>query len=277
MDARPVKQQVVPRYPTRLEALADRDLLEKHMPVAWKSCVEMAGAVTMLLAANNCFAQQPDSKVKQLNKFVAPIFEHGKGRAVGGCTVVSPPIFLSEQDAMQVIREEMNKAGLTRYDNTNDPPSISVPKTIQKDGSKPILFEGSAKKKIGFSLVAAESYRTLGGEISGWSVQEYDFLDLAKKNQSEAAKNAGEIYLGTFYDPAAFDPAAQYEAVEAALVSDAQKIRDLTAKRRATSDPALRRGIERSLSSIIEQPQSRRLLRMQVRDFIDWLKGQGAI
>jgi hypothetical protein len=44
MEAKPVKQKMVPRYPNRLEAAANRDLLEKHVPPAWKTCVEMAGA-----------------------------------------------------------------------------------------------------------------------------------------------------------------------------------------------------------------------------------------
>ena len=37
MEAKAVKRQATPRYPTRLEVLADRSLLEKHMPAAWKS------------------------------------------------------------------------------------------------------------------------------------------------------------------------------------------------------------------------------------------------
>jgi len=45
--------------------LGDRDLLQKHVPPAWKSCVEMAGAVTMLLAANHCLAQQPSTEINE--------------------------------------------------------------------------------------------------------------------------------------------------------------------------------------------------------------------
>lgn len=279
MDARPVRQQMVPRYPTRMEALADRELLEKHMPPAWKSCVEMAGAVTMLLAANNCFAQQPGPKGSQLNKFVAPIFEHGKGRSAIGCSVINPPVFLSEQDAMQVILEEMKKAGLTRRDDTTDLPDTSVPQTIQRDGSKPIIFEGSnAKKKIGFSVVVEENYFYLGGERSHSTVQEFNYIDLAKKNRDYESQNNRNIYFGTFYDPAA----------KGEFKSDRKYIKEIDAlkkKQKKTADLVWKDRMEDEINNLyrkwstheFSKKKAQRLLRMQVRDFIDWLKGQGVI
>jgi hypothetical protein len=43
---------------------------------------------------------------------VAPIFEHGEGRGATGCVVVTFPVFLSEEEAMQVIREELAEHGI---------------------------------------------------------------------------------------------------------------------------------------------------------------------
>ena len=43
---------------------------------------------------------------------VAPIFQHGEGRGATGCIVMSPPVFLSEEEALQVIREEMAAKGV---------------------------------------------------------------------------------------------------------------------------------------------------------------------
>lgn len=73
----------------------------------------MAGAVTILLTANNCLAQHPYPAQAGAKAVVAPIFEHGEGRGATGCVVVNPPVFLSEQDAMQVIREELPKSGVS--------------------------------------------------------------------------------------------------------------------------------------------------------------------
>ena len=41
---------------------------------------------------------------------VAPIFEHGEGRLATGCIVITPPVFLSEEEGMQILREEFAKA-----------------------------------------------------------------------------------------------------------------------------------------------------------------------
>jgi hypothetical protein len=111
MNASPVTRYKVPRYPTRLEVQADTTLLEKHMPAAWKSHAEI---VTVLLATNSCsdFAQNPAPAVINEPAVVAPIFVHGPGRGAVGCVVVNPPVFLYEQDAMQVIREELRKSGV---------------------------------------------------------------------------------------------------------------------------------------------------------------------
>jgi hypothetical protein len=59
------------------------------------------------------------------NAKVAPIFEYGAGRAGDGCVVVNPPVFLSEQDAMQVIREELKKSGVVLGDEKVILPEIS--------------------------------------------------------------------------------------------------------------------------------------------------------
>src|SRR5208283_1150966 len=114
MNAQPVTRYRNPRYPTRLEVLADRTLLEKHLPPAWKSCAEMAGVVTLLLATNSSlgFSQGRIKGVTGKPAVVAPIFAHGDGRGAVGCVVINPPVFLSEQDAMQVIREQLAKAGV---------------------------------------------------------------------------------------------------------------------------------------------------------------------
>lgn len=109
MKAKPAARTHVPRYPTRLEVLADPDLLKKHLPPRWKAGAEMAGAVSFLLLANAGIrgATSPASHLSVRPAVVAPIFVHGEGRGATGCEVINPPVFLSEQDAMQVIREEL--------------------------------------------------------------------------------------------------------------------------------------------------------------------------
>lgn len=223
---------------------------------------------------------------------MAPIFEHGKGRSAVGCEVINPPVFLSEQDAMQVILEELKKVGITQSDAAGALSDVSVPDSIQAEGSEPMILEASdSKKKIGFSVVVMQTYFDLGGEISPSSVQPYRYLDLAKRNRDSAEASARNLYFGTFYDPAApetrvtfKDPRTKYD----------KKMADLHKKLKKTVAPALKKRMEEEYELLrkemegeskafwekrldVSKNESRRLLRLQVKDFVDWLKGQGVI
>lgn len=52
MRTNPLKHYRVPVYPTRLQVLADPLILRRNIPAGWRTCAEMAGAVTVFLAAN---------------------------------------------------------------------------------------------------------------------------------------------------------------------------------------------------------------------------------
>jgi hypothetical protein len=91
MDAKPVQQKSMPGYPTRREVLA--------------------GAATFVLA--QCAGNWRVWAATEAGAtIVAPIFKHGEGRGAVGCVVVSPPVFLSEEEAMQIIGEELAKSGI---------------------------------------------------------------------------------------------------------------------------------------------------------------------
>ena len=91
MEPKPVQEDQRPAYPTR------RDVL--------------AGAATFALAnlvgCDFVMAEPESGKV-----IVAPVFEHGEGRGATGCIVVSPPVFMSEEEGMQILREELAKHGI---------------------------------------------------------------------------------------------------------------------------------------------------------------------
>ncbi len=91
MEPKPVQQDLHPAYPTR------RDVL--------------AGAATFALAnlagCSFAVAELESGKIA-----VAPVFEHGEGRGVTGCNVVTPPVFLSEEEGLQILREELAKHGI---------------------------------------------------------------------------------------------------------------------------------------------------------------------
>ena len=63
---------------------------------------------------------------------VAPIFKHGEGRGATGCVAVSPPVFLSAEEALHVIKEELTQQGVNISDENVQFDSVSLPrKTLQ--------------------------------------------------------------------------------------------------------------------------------------------------
>jgi hypothetical protein len=186
---------------------------------------------------------------------VAPIFEHGEGRGATGCVAVSPPEFLSEDEAMQVIREELAKqkielrAGSTLKD-VKIAPRITrqfgetkpdqVVKVTQK--AAPLNLDGfDVLRRVAVEFISSGDYDKLGGvdPYAGSTVSTYDFKDAAKYLAGEVQKQERKrIYVGVFYDPAV--PADW---------KNRQKGKD----------------------------QSEALLRQQAKEFVAWLKKQGAL
>src|SRR5512137_2050774 len=120
MKSKPVSKYAQPKYPTRLEIAARPALLHRHQPPAWRKWPELTGAAGLFLLADTARLSAADASPKgspnpaQTNAvaIVAPIFQHGEGRGSTGCIVMSPPVFLSEEEALQVIREEMATRGV---------------------------------------------------------------------------------------------------------------------------------------------------------------------
>jgi len=296
MEAKLVKRAANPRYPTRLEVLANGTLLQKHMPAAWRSCAEMASVVAILLTANSCVAEPQGSKSGKTGgaAVVAPIFEHGRGRGATGCVVVNAPVFLSEQDAMQVIREELKKAGVMLSEKGVKLSDVTIPQRVEnwleKNGkpnisttvtgaSKPLVLQGlDPQKKVGVEFVYYQDYFDLGGAQSSSTVQGYDFESVAKDVRNRVASKGHDLYLGTFYDPTAGHQDFRNEDPQFR-----KRLNELYAQYEAIKDPAQKEEKQREIDALYEKhleplkDESRRLLEMQVKDFVDWLKAQGAI
>ncbi len=288
MIAKAVTAVRQPRYPTRLEVLDSPDLLRKHMPAAWKKLAETTGAVGLLLLANSfVLAGEMDTKDgAKKPAIVAPIFEHGEGRGATGCVVINPPVFLSEQDAMQVIREEMSKVGVQFAPEKVTMPEIRIKMKddeglpderlilLRKSMEKGIALDGlDPKKRVAVQYVNHGNYYQLGGLRSPSTVQGWYFKEVASAVSQEVSKSGKDLYYGAFYDP---------------VVAIGDKENQRLWKRRTELDKrsvklgnpsALNREYERAYkqADAPARAEAKRLLRMQVRDFIKWLKGQGVI
>ena len=180
-----------------------------------------------------------------------PIFAHGTGRGSYGCESVAPPVFLSEEEAMQVIAEECAAQGI----------DISGEKTIS--GTFP------ATTTLPEAIFGGESDKTYTGELTldGYSedlgigvefVSTDDILDwqadtgmaatVEQYNLKGTAQRLADYTdnVAVFYDPIAAD------------------YQDFTG---SNEESYVENGKEKSLEE----------LREQVRDFLQWLKAQGVV
>ncbi|MFH1024395.1 MAG: hypothetical protein V1809_13530 [Planctomycetota bacterium] len=280
---RSVRKYRPPAYPTRLEILKSPTLLERHVPAAWVKCPEIAGAMAVFLAANltSCGKNESPGKTgmaKARGSIVAPIFEHGEGRGGTGCVVVNPPVFMSEEEAMQVIQEELKSAGVELIDKEfvfKDVilplPKFSRDEYIRvKQGKHErvrnhVGYEPFASDKQDVSGRIAVEYVSqwdnfrLGEPLSRGTAEGYDLPKVARSVLNQVkAKGVPGIYFGMFYDPLVrLDEGKRNELLS--QMKDGGPEKYWVEARKAAA------------------PEFKRLLRLQVKDFVDWLKAQGAI
>ena len=265
LKARPVHQYPWPDYPTRLQALDDPDLLRQHLPSGWRQ-TELAGLVSLFLAANctvrsgdraaacpttrtttACSAEGTSKRAvciaSNAPAIVAPLFDHGEGRGAIGCVVVNPPVFLSEDEALQVIGEEMRHARLEMEDEESTLQDVRM-----GWWSRLSVVRVKCTPQIGVVFAGRYNYSAFGGEVfGGGTAQGYDIKGAASLVARKVREHGHGIYLGTFYDPLA------------------------SIKERSPVPNNGRRAEQQAVT------ESREQLRQQVRDFVQWLQGQGAI
>jgi len=269
----------------------------------------MAGLLSVFLAVNGtgCSKDQPaGSSARPAGNdlagkaaIVAPIFEHGEGRGATGCVVVNPPVFLSEEEALQVITEELQQAGLHFSQRDVPMEDVSIPLRIEvrkedwvtgRDGltAKPARTQTrslnldlvDSTRFVAVEFVSQSDHRESRTNhddtddtmttLRSSSVQEYDFKDTAAWIAKYAGEQGRGLRLGIFYDPIAWPKPASDSAQPSGLT----ETQDLAELFRAAVHEHDRIGRMTSEERLAE---SKRLLRLQVKDFADWLKGQGVI
>ena len=153
MKSKPVRKYGQPKYPTRLEIAARPALLHRHQPPAWRKRPELTGAAGLFLLADTARLSAADTSPKgsptptQTNAvaIVAPIFQHGDGRGATGCIVMAPPVFLSEEEALQVIREGMAAKGVQLRTNQTTVAGVTVERGVLSAPAKPSGVTNRAK------------------------------------------------------------------------------------------------------------------------------------
>jgi hypothetical protein len=317
MKPQPVRKYASPKYPTRLEVAGHPGLLERHQPPAWRKWPELTGAAGLFLVADAARLSGADGLPKssqnpaQANAIavVAPVFQHGEGRGATGCIVMAPPIFLSEEEALQVIREEMASSGVQLGTNqttvagvtvkravflhtpapaaastgaTNEPKLADFTLEIRKEPFRADAADPKRKVFIEFlSRRNADEWELERPDLHASTVWTYDLTNTASFVSERVKQQAtNQLYFGVFYDPMAgnLDIRKRVDELLAAGVAEpSNKAVDVKVEALANGSITMRLSQPASPLLISPSAESLRLLRLQVQDFLKWLQAQGAL
>ena len=295
MKISPLRKYRGADYPTR-EILQRHPELLRVLPRRWQNSPVVLGTLAGLLAM---MEQSTASGADKTPLQVAPVFEHGSGQGAFGCVAVSPPVFLTEAEAREVIEEEAKKAGINFSERGHKLNGVALPVTDefafldrmdQTSGKKPqkpakksqtgdLELNGwSVKLQAGYKFVALAEFRAWEDKDSnrGCTVSKYDMLDAARRLQAGlgSAKESGTVAV--FYEPAGTaprdlkypEPPAEPKNGKALTEAD-KKAQELAAKK-AWEEYSKKHEAAAKKAGAED-------LRMQVRDYIEWLKAQGVI
>jgi hypothetical protein len=282
----PLRRYAPPAYPTiDLFARYPEKLLD-HAPPRWLQGGVTLGALTAFVMAGSGSRAQlpvppieaadaPDTAARpaptagqrdpaQETFSVAPVFIHGEGRGATGCVVVSPPVFLSEAEALDVIWEELRNEDLGFERRSARVPGFSIerqPANLLAQGLPPALLERlqraagpretkrttpvffdaySPRYRCGVVFVGYANYDELDDtpDTGSWSsVTSYDMAGRAQTLVEHLSEH-GRVNAGVFYDPMA----------------------------ELSEDAPAPGGRDTAVAESKEQ------LRAQVREFVEWLK-----
>jgi hypothetical protein len=282
METKPLLNYKTPSYPRIEVVFSDPDLLLKNMPVSWRgnklivtamisfslsACKGQSddpGNVSQMEQLVNDNTNRSDSIIsKQDSAKIAPIFVHGDGVGASGCVMIAPPVYLSEEDALNIISGELKKVGLTFNDKfKGDPIMISRKKVVYNENENiknweerysdtteiKNLYPDAYNKDLNMIIefVSYEDYEAFGDEKPEFSsVSEYLIKSSAEKIQ-KVFKEKGKYSSVVFYDPVGWGDISNREQGWDEMEKEGRK-----------------KAVE--------------MLKLQVADFIEWLKNEGII
>jgi len=272
----PVKKTAAPKYPDQYAVELDK-LLLAHKPLRW-SAVSVAGTVlsaVVMMGLAGCsdfgtvtmgdpvpqpYYTEPSSSdddlftLGEVAPVRTPLFEHGEGIGMYGCLMVNAPVFVSEDDAFAIIRDEFAKENMKVERGGGQAENIPIPEMHANYDAQINVRPGALEfdfavrdRNIVMEYVSSD-------DIKAWIVPDEEgqvgWSSVAAEPYKEAARvlNDGlnDQYYGgvhgVFYDPG--------EAYEHGDDESEQKA---------------------------AQERSADALRAQVKDFIEWLAAQGVI
>jgi hypothetical protein len=253
MKITPLKSYAPPAYPTYGESKQDPRLLA-NLPRRWRKNPSLAPllgtGILFHIAGSECRADEAEKDVANVKTVlpaehekddalaienarplpavtrVAPLLEEAlakDGRGSFGCVAISSPVFLSENEALDLIEDELGKVGIVLHDMVTVD-GLEIP-SGEKDDDWGMGRNNNPKEGRKLKKLAPGSYTfDLGTEdgsvvvkflqhkdfnqwkadrFSGSSVDSYDLAWLATQMRETFAKRAEgkPVVIGLFFDP----------------------------------------------------------------------------
>lgn len=257
MKLQPVRGYRGPRYPTHAILQAHPELL-RLVPRRWRRnavvLAAVAGAAALVYGCQKAAVPAGPS-------VVAPLFVHGQGQGSFGCKVITPPVFLSEDEAKAVIREEAAKAGVLFANDCRPALHIGLPVTDPNFDRSPVahrrrgrfqLDGADAKRGISFAYVSTDDFEAWQKRQPQATVYRQDTKAAAVALRESLVEARPTGHVAVFYDPMAQSGGGPPGGMK---------------------DFSAWQGRQQAASEHLARQQ----LREQVRDFLRWLKAQGVI
>jgi len=170
MKAKPVRRYRTPRYPTKLMIVRNPELLQKSMKTLGLPHKQLAGALLIYFAATG-----------------------GSSCDWGpttGCVVVVPPAYMSEEEALQVIKDELSTYGVNLSDDSADLEAVVLP--VEEDAV-------DREKNIAVEFISRSDCVELGGGDEEDMFCDFYSARSTLREQVEAGET--DINFGIFLDP----------------------------------------------------------------------------
>lgn len=273
MKVKTVTRYKNPGYPVKEEILADPQLL-RRIPSRWEKNAYVMTALGLTVSLSACGASAEGAQ--GASDRVAPVFIHGGGSGAYGCVAVVSPYFLSEEEAFEIIRAEAESYGglILTQEAAPELKNVKLPVTHiypESEKTKEKTVKGSLQtdgwdpdKKIAIEFVSKSDVGNWNETEEGVyaTVEGYAIQDTAVRLQKSLEKASPEEVVGIFYDP--------YDYGD--LIEEYNKIQKKYEDREGNYWAAMSEEQDEMARAAAEEN-----LKAQVRDFIDWLKGQGVI
>ena len=329
MKIKPLRKYNVPDYPSKAQMEENPEMLE-NLPMRWTSSAKLSiimgvGIMSKAFVASpengdgkseGIVQAQAEEKIKKgfgtenvsakeepKNSIVAPVLAkalENDGRGAFGCVAVNPPTFLSEPEALEIIKTELEKGGLNlKEDVVVDGVACPNPDARYPDydengkrkNDKEKIIHGkhtfdfaSDDGRILIEFLSRKDYSEWEGH-SGSSVQDYDFPDLVKTLSDEFGRYKGKKVFGIFFEPLASssllgldlegidDPEPRRKSSEISLPFSGEAYENSEFRRKAQEEYRLSQ--KKEASRLQEKDKAK--LREQVAFFVDYLKKNGYI